>query len=344
MRSHANKVLAPIAEDSVSKPSALSLPFAARQRSSSGKPRPAPRHKLLRHGTLFLMGLPALLLLLLFNYIPMAGLVLAFENYRAYQGVFGSTWVGLNNFKFLFMTQDAWTITFNTVFMNAIFIVVDLVVAFSVALLLNEIRDRSRILSKLYQSVVFFPYFISYVIVNYFVFALLNADNGFVDHLLVGLGFPAIDWYSSPQYWRVILTLVQVWKGIGFWVIIYLAGIIAINPEYFEAARMDGATKWQQIRLITLPLLAPLIIINILLAIGGIFHGDFGLFYQATSNSPLLYPVTDVIDTYVYRSLTQAGDIGMAAAAGLYQAVVCFILVLIANWVVRRADADKALF
>lgn len=346
MRSHTHKVAATHVEDKVSKPSALSLPLTIRHQSLFGKLKPKPRLQrlLYKHGTLLLMGLPALILLLVFNYLPMAGLVLAFENYHVYDGIFGSPWVGFNNFQFLFMSQDAWRITFNTVFMNAIFIVVDLAASLSVALLLNEIRDRSRILSKLYQSVIFFPYFISYVIVNYFIFALLNADSGLVDHILINLHFSAIDWYSSPQYWRVILTVVQVWKNIGFWVIIYLAGIIAINPEYFESARIDGATKWQQARSITLPLLSPLIVINVLLAIGGIFHGDFGLFYQATNNSPLLYPTTDVIDTYVYRSLTQTGDIGMAAAAGLYQALVCFILVFVANWIVRRVDVDKALF
>lgn len=346
MRSRSNKMLVSPSEGSPDMPTRLSAGVSGESHFARKPARPVSRRRSFwqRHATLLLMGLPALLLLLVFNYIPMAGLVLAFENYHPFEGIFGSPWVGLNNFQFLFMSQDAWRITFNTVFMNAIFIVVDLVVSLGVALLLNEIRDRSRILSKFYQSVVFFPYFISYVIVGYFVFALLNADNGLVDHLLTNMGLPAIDWYSSPQYWRVILTIVQVWKNAGFWIIVYLAGIIAINPEYYEAARIDGAGKWQQIRWITLPTLSPLIIINILFAIGSIFHGDFGLFFQATGNNPLLYPTTDVIDTYVYRSLIQLGNVGMAAAAGFYQAIVCFILVLFANWIVRRVDAEKALF
>ena len=301
-------------------------------------------YKLRRNGVLLLMGLPAIALLLVFNYTPMVGVILAFEDYHPFSGIFGSVWVGFQNFQFLFASQDAWHITFNTVFMNAIFIIADLIASLVIALLLNEVRDRSPLLSKFYQSVIFFPYFISYVIISYFVFALLNADNGLVNHLLKGLSLSPIDWYSAPQYWPVILTMVQVWKSAGFWTIVYLAGMIAINPEYYEAARIDGANRWQQMRSITLPLLVPLIIINVLLAIGSIFHADFGLFFQVPNNNPQLYPTTDVIDTYVYRALTSLGNVDMAAAAGLYQAIVGFILVIFANWIVRRADTEKALF
>jgi putative aldouronate transport system permease protein len=162
--------------------------------------------------------------------------------------------------------------------------------------------------------------------------------------LLMDLGMPAINWYASPQYWPVILTLVNLWKNAGFWSIVYLAGIIAINPEYYEAASLDGATIWQKIWHITLPMLKPLIIINVLLAIGRIFYADFGLFYQVTRNSPQLYPTTDVIDTYVYRTLTALGDVGMASAAGAFQAIVGFVLVLGSNWLVRRTDPERALF
>jgi putative aldouronate transport system permease protein len=290
------------------------------------------------------MTAPGVLLLAVFSYIPLLGLVIAFKDYRAYRGIWGSAWVGLQNFAYLFDSQDAWRITFNTLFMNALFIVTTLAASLAIALLLNEIRESSRFLSKFYQSTLFFPYFLSYVVISYFVFGLLNANNGLVDHLLPSLNLPSIDWYSSPQYWPSILTLVNLWKSAGFWSIVYLAGIIAINPEYYEAARVDGANKWQQIRGITLPLITPLIIINVLLSIGRIFYADFGLFYQVTSNSPLLYPTTDVIDTYVYRSLTTLGDVGMSAAAGFYQAIVGFVLVLLSNWIVRRISPERALF
>lgn len=294
--------------------------------------------------SLLLMMLPGLLLLLVFNYIPLAGLVIAFEDFHPYQGVFGSDWVGLQNFVYLFQTSAALNATRNTVILNAVFIVTTLVAALAIAVGLNEVRKSVLWLSKFYQSVLFFPYFISYVLVGYFVFALLNADNGMVNHILIALHISPINWYSVPQYWPIILTIVNIWKNIGFWSIVYLAGILAINPEYYDAARVDGANRWQQFLSITFPLLSPLIIINVLLSIGRIFYADFGLFYQATLNTPLLYPTTDVIDTFVFRSLTNLGDVGMAAAASFYQAIVGFILVVLSNWIVRRIDSEKAIF
>lgn len=311
---------------------------------SRNRRRPGLLKQLRNHGSLFLMAAPGLLFILVFAYIPMFGLVIAFKDYRAYLGIWDSAWVGWQNFTFLFATQDAWHITFNTIFMNALFIVTTLVASIGLALLLNEVRESSKYFSKFYQSTFLFPYFLSWVIVGYFAFALLNTDNGLIDKSLAHFGLPSIDWYASPQYWPVILVLVNLWKNAGFWSIIYLAGIIAINPEYYEAARMDGASKWQQIRSITLPLILPLIIINVLLSIGRIFYADFGLFFQVTHNASLLYSTTDVIDTYVYRSLTTLGDVGMSSAAGFYQSIVGFILVVCANWIVRRIDPEKALF
>ena len=294
--------------------------------------------------SLLLMMLPGLLLLLVFNYIPLIGLVIAFEDFHPYEGIFGSAWVGLQNFAYLFQTSIALNATRNTVVLNAVFIVTILVVSLAIAVSLNEIRDSLPWLSKFYQSVLFFPYFISYVLVGYFIFALLNADNGMVNHVAASLHAPQVNWYSSPQYWPVILTIVNLWKNVGFWSIVYFAGILGINPEYYEAARMDGANRWQQFCSITLPLLSPLIVINVLLSIGRIFYADFGLFYQATLNNPLLYSTTDVIDTFVFRSLTNLGDVGMAAAASFYQAIIGFLLVLFSNWIVRRIDPEKAIF
>lgn len=294
--------------------------------------------------TLLLMMLPGLLLLLLFNYIPLVGLVIAFENFHPYEGIFGSAWIGMQNFAYLFQTSASFNATRNTLELNAVFIVTTLIVSVTIAVCLYEIRNSVPWLSKAYQTVLFFPYFISYVLVGYFVFALLNADTGLVNHVAVSVHLPQVNWYASPQYWPVILTIVNIWKNIGFWSVVYFAGILGINPEYYEAARVDGAGRWQQFVSITIPMLSPLIIINVLLSIGRIFYADFGLFYQATLNNPALYATTDVIDTFVFRSLTSLGDVGMAAAASFYQAIIGFLLVLVSNWIVRRIDPDKAIF
>lgn len=290
------------------------------------------------------MGAPGLLLLLVFSYIPMAGVVIAFQDFRPALGIFGSDWVGFKNFEFLFASQDAWRITRNTVVMNAIFIVVNTSLSLFLAILLSEVRDRAPRLAKFYQSTLFLPFVLSYVAVAAFTLAFLDPATGLLNSALEAVGLPAVNWYGEPGAWPVILTIVESWKRVGFWTIVYLAAIIGMNPEYFESAGIDGASRWQQIRLITLPLLMPLVLLNLLLSIGGIFNADFGLFFQVTQNSTLLYPTTDVIDTYVYRSLTSLGNVGMAAAAGLYQATVGLILVLFANWLVRRRNSAGALF
>jgi putative aldouronate transport system permease protein len=290
------------------------------------------------------MALPGLLLLIAFSYLPMVGAIIAFKNYRASDGLFASPWAGLKNFEFLFGSGTALRITWNTLALNATFIVTVLVVALTLALMINEVRHRSRWLVGFYQSALFFPFFISYVIVGYFAFAVLNTDTGLANKALGGLGLEPVRWYAEPERWPLILVLVNLWKGVGFSVVIYLSGMLGIDPEYFDAAAMDGASKWQQVRYITLPLLAPLITINVLLQIGRIFFADFGLFYFVPRDSSLLYPTTDVIDTFVFRALRSLGDFGMAGAAALYQSLVGFALVLFSNWIVKRRDPDRALF
>ncbi len=293
---------------------------------------------------LLLMALPGLLLLLVLNYLPMAGLVLAFKNFRATDGVFGSAWSGIRNFKYLFQTGAAQQITYNTVLMNGLFIVTTICVSLFVAILLNEIRLTSRYLSRLYQTTLFFPFVMSWVIVSYFVFAILDAERGLANRVLTGVGGHAVNWFAEPQYWYGILVLTNLWKSVGFFTIVFLAGIIAINPEYLEASVLDGASKWKQVRHIILPLIAPLIVVSTLIMISRIFYADFGLFYVVPRNQGLLYPATDVIDTYVFRALTETGNVGMAAAAGLYQAVCGFLLVVGVNWVIRRTAPERALF
>ncbi len=295
-----------------------------------------------KNTALLLMAAPGILLLFAFAYLPLAGVIIAFKDFRANQGIWGSVWVGLDNFRFLFSTSDAWRITFNTLLLNSTFIITTVSGSIVVALLLNEVQHTLR--ARFYQSALFFPYFLSWVVVGYIGFAFLSTDGGFINTILVGLGGKPIAWYSQPNAWIIIITVVNLWKNVGFWSIVYLAGILSISPEFFEAARIDGASKWQQTLYITLPLLMPLIVINVLLSIGRIFYADFGLFFNVTRDSSLLYSTMDVIDTYVYRALRTLGDVGMASAAGFYQSVVGFVLVLLSNFIVRRYDPDKALF
>ena len=297
---------------------------------------------LAKNGTYMLMALPGVALIFIFAYAPMPGIVIAFKNLKFNLGIWGSDWVGLNNFGYLVATPLTGRVVFNTLFMNALFIVSGTIGSILVALLMNEVHGKFR--SRIYQSSMFFPNFLSIVIVSYFVFAFLSTDQGLVNNIIKSTGGEPQQWYASPEYWPAILVIVNIWKGVGVGSIIYLATMIGINPEFYEAARIDGANKLAQIRFITLPLLVPVITILTLLAIGRIFYADFGLFYIVTRDTPGLYSTTDVIDTFVYRALRQLGDVGMAAAAGLAQSVIGFILVLVSNAVVRKIDPEKALF
>ncbi|SDD40565.1 putative aldouronate transport system permease protein [Paenibacillus sp. UNCCL117] len=292
---------------------------------------------------LYLMFLPGALFLLINNYLPMAGVVMAFKNVNFTDGPFRSPWSGLQNFKYLFATDAAWSTTYNTLMYNSIFIALNLVIGVGMAVMLYEVKSRR--LSKLYQSAMFFPYFLSMVVISYLVLAFLGVETGYINtSVLKALGLEPIDWYMTPEYWTYILPFVNVWKNIGYYVVIYYAAIIGIDEEYFEAAVLDGAGKWKQIMNITIPFLSPLIITMTLLQIGRIFYADFGLFFNVPLDAGPLYPSTQVIDTYVYRTFIQNGDAGMASAAGLYQAFVGFVLVLLANFAVRKFDKNSALF
>ena len=290
-----------------------------------------------------LMALPGVLYLIVNNYLPMFGLFIAFKDINFAKGILASDWVGLKNFEYLFKTRDAYIITRNTLLYNGAFIVLTTVISIAVAILLNEIRNMFA--KRFYQSVILLPFIVSMVIVSYLVFAFLSTENGLVNnYILPLLGISEIAWYMEKEYWPFILTSVHIWKQIGFSTVIYLASIVGIDPEYYDAAMIDGAGKWRQIRSITLPLLVPIIITLTLISIGRIFYSDFGLFYQVPMNSGAIYDTTNVIDTYVYRGLLQLGDIGMSSAAGLYQSLVGFILVIISNLIVRRISKENALF
>lgn len=291
---------------------------------------------------LTLMALPALIVIILFKYLPLAGLLLAFKRFNVRQGIFGSMFVGFDNFRFLFQTSDAWVITRNTILYNGLFILLDVVLAVSIAIGLNELLNKRR--AKIYQTVFMAPYFLSWVVVSFMAYSLFSVDNGLFNHLLSFLGLPEVNWYSETGKWPFILTFFQIWKTVGYSTVMYLSSLTAISNDYYEAAIIDGATKWQQIKNITIPCLKPMMIVLVILAIGRIFYADFGLFYQLPRDSGPLYPATQVIDTYVYRALKETGNVGMASAAGLYQSVVGFILVVGANLVVRKIEPDSALF
>jgi putative aldouronate transport system permease protein len=288
------------------------------------------------------MTLPALVLLFVFNYLPMAGIVIAFKRFRVNLGFFGSPWVGLQNFRFFFQSQDAWRITRNTLGYNALFIVLGLVIAVAFALMLFELTNRTTL--KFYQTVFFFPYFLSWVVVGYVLYAFLSMQYGLANNLLRILGRPAIQWYIVPGYWPPILIFMNLWKTVGYFSVIYYAGLMGIDKELFEACVIDGANKRQTIMHISVPLLSNLMVALVILQIGRIFYADFGLFYNLPRDIGTLYPTTDVIDTYVFRSLRVTGDIGMSSAANFYQAIIGFTLVLVSNWVVRVFSPDHALF
>ncbi|MBW7454253.1 ABC transporter permease [Paenibacillus sepulcri] len=300
-----------------------------------------------KNRAMLFMVLPGTVWFFFFSYLPMAGTIIAFKEYRFTQegflaSILQSKWVGLDNFKFLFSTEDAYVITRNTVLYNVAFIILGLIFSVGLAIILVEIVNKR--LSKIYQTAIFMPYFLSWVIVGYFVFSFLSADKGLLNQILGYFGMNPINWYAEPHKWPYLLVIINLWKTIGYSSVVYLAAIIGIDKSLYEAAMIDGASKWNQIRHITIPMLTPLMTILTLLAIGRIFYADFGLFYQVTRDSGMLYSTTNVIDTYVYRGLKTTGEIGMSTAAGLYQSAIGFILVISSNWIVRKFNKDNALF
>lgn len=292
---------------------------------------------------LYLMMAPGLIYVFINNYIPMMGTIIAFKHMNYQKGILGSDWVGLDNFKFLFATNDAFIITRNTILYNLAFIVINTVIGIILAIFICDIANKK--LKKLYQSSILLPYLMSIVIISYIVYAFLSTENGMLNNsMLIPLGKDPIAWYAQPGYWPVILTIVNIWKGVGYGCLIYISAINGIPKDYYEAANLDGAGKWLQIKCITLPSLVPSVITLTLLSIGRIFYSDFGLFYQVPLDSGALYTTTNVIDTYVYRALIKLGNVGMSSAACLYQSIVGFVLVLAANAIVRKTSKENALF
>lgn len=294
------------------------------------------------------MVLPGALWFLLMRYLPMAGIVLAFKKYKIHGNVTFwenlklSEWVGFKNFEFLFQSSDSWLYIKNTLVYNILWIIIGLIFAVALAIILNEITHK--FMAKTYQTLMFFPYFLSWVVASYFVLAFLDPTRGLLTHWQVNHGMDPVSWYNEAKYWPVILTICNIWKNTGYSCILYLAAITGIDGSQYEAAAIDGASKWQQIKYITIPHLRTMICILLIMNVGKIFNSDFGLFYSVPMNSGALFSTTQVIDTYVYRTMTATGNIGMSAAAGLLQQMVGFVCILGANSIVKKIDEDSSLF
>jgi len=291
------------------------------------------------------MMLPGMLFMLIVNYIPMFGLVIAFKEYNPVKGILASKWIGLKNFEFFFVSNSAFTVTFNTIFYNAIFIITGLGFALLFSVLLQE--TGSKMMSSTYKSLMFFPYLLSWVVGQYILFSLLSVDKGLINNILEFFGKEPVYWYAESRPWRFIIPLAYMWKNVGYFAVIFVAGVTGISSEYFEAAEIDGASKFQQITRITIPLIMPIVITLFLLQIGKIFYGafgDWGMFYNLPMNSGPIFSTTDVIDTYVYRSLRLMNDFGMSSAVGFYQSIVGFILVVASNLMVKKYDPDSAMY
>ncbi len=289
----------------------------------------------------WLLCLPAVVVFILFNYLPMFGAILAFKSYNYTAGIWGSDWVGFNNFKFFFLSQDAFRITRNTLGYASLFIVINLFSAVLYALLLFEVRSKTAI--KTYQTIMILPYFISWVIVGYVVNILLNSNHGVLNQFLNNCFGITVNWYATPKWWPIILTIANTWKHVGMNCIMYYAALMGIDSSIYEAATIDGAGKWRQAMSISIPSLAPMMTILTIMAVGNIFRSDFGLFYQVTMDVGALYPTTDVIDTYLYRGL-RTGDVGITAAVGLFQSVVGLVVVMFTNYIVKKIEPDNAMF
>lgn len=295
-----------------------------------------------RNGKYFLLTLPMMILVFIFSYIPMGGLVIAFKKYNYQKGIFGSEWAGFKNFEFLFKNPDLYRIIKNTLGYNLVFIIFTPIIAVGIALLLNEITSKKVL--KFYQTTMFIPYFLSWVIISYIAYSFLNPRLGYVNAIATTFGMQNLDWYNTPDSWIFIIIFSNMWKTIGMNVLMYYASLMSIDPSYYEAATIEGASKFQVTMKITLPFLYPLIIILSLLAIGKIFNSDFGLFYQLPMDSKTLYKTTDVLETYVFRALMVNGNISMSSAAGFIKSTVGLLMVMITNGIVKKVNPDYSLY
>lgn len=301
--------------------------------------------ELYRHRVLYMMTLPAIVFFVIFSYIPMVGIYYAFINYNYVGGLFGSPFVGLANFRHLFnggWDSPIWRLTKNTVLYNLAFIFLGNILQCFVAILLTEIPGIK--FRRVTQSLILLPYFISYVVVNAMAYNILNSEYGALNTLLQALGMEPVNVYTMPEVWPAILIFVNIWKGLGYGTVVYLAAIMGIDREIYEAAKLDGCNVFQEITRITLPLLKPTFIMLVLFALGGIMRGQFELFYQLVGRSGQLFVTTDILDTYIYRALTINFNVGLSSASGLYQSLFGFVLITTVNAIVRKVSPENALF
>ena len=298
---------------------------------------------------LLTMVAPGAIWLLLLRYLPMGGIILAFKNYKIYpkdptflNNLIHSKWVGLDNFKFLFTTGDSWVMIRNTLAYNIVFIILGVIIPVAFAIMMSELSKK--FVAKTYQTLMFFPYFLSWVVVSYFLNAFIDAQYGLIPMAQRAAGETAVSWYTTPDPWPYIIVFANLWKNVGYSTVLYLAAITGIDQTQYEAAAIDGASKWQQILHVTLPNLRTMIAILFILNVGKIFNADFGLFWNVPMQNGALFSVTQVIDTYIYRVLMNTGNIGQSTAAGLLQNIVGFICIIGANAVVKKIDSDSTLF
>lgn len=291
---------------------------------------------------LLLMVLPGVLFFIIFAYLPMLGIVIAFQDFSATRGILGSRFVGFDNFKFFLGSRDSFRVTFNTLFLNCLFIFTSIAASIGIAIMLSEVSRK--LFKKVTQSIVILPHFISWTVIALLAEALFSTDAGFINHTLSSIGLSPILFYKNASIWPGLLTLMNIWQGAGFGSIVYLAAITGIDQEVFEAAKIDGASRVQAIRYITLPLLKSTAILLLIMSVGKIFNGNFGMIYSLVGSNTLLYPTTDIIDTYVYRQLMELGDLGMSSAVGLYQSVLGFVMVLITNKIAGKVSPESAIF
>lgn len=297
---------------------------------------------------LTLLGLPAFLWFVVFAYLPMFGLVIAFKNYKIAAGhgflysLFTSEWAGFGNFAFFFKSNAFLMLLRNTVLYNIVFIALGTIVPVTLAIVISQLY--SKLMSKVYQTMMFFPHFMSWVVASYFVYAFLNPTKGLLNQILASFGQEAVMWYGEPKYWPFILVFMNLWKGVGYGMVVYLATITGIDGSLYEAAVIDGATKLQQAKYITVPCLKPMVIMMFIMNVGKIFYSDFGLFYQVTQRVPnALYETVSTFDTYIYNALQSNVSIGRTAAASLFQSAACCVTILLANYIVSKIDAESTL-
>lgn len=299
-------------------------------------------YELKKNRVLFIMLIPAVIYVIIFNYIPLSGLIIAFKSFNYKGGFFFSPWNGFKNFEFFFVSGKAWLITKNTILYNLVFLINNIFFEVLSAILLAEMCGRY--FKKFAQTIMFLPFFISWVVVASFVYNIFNYEYGLLNTILKSVGFNPVDIYSLPKAWYFLLPLFSLWKSVGYGSIVYLAAIMGINTEMYEAAKIDGANIFKRIRYITLPQLTPTIVIMALLAIGRILRGNFDMFYNLVGTSANLYEATDIIDTYVFRSMISGSDFGMVSAASFFQSVLCFIIIVLVNRIVKAFQEDYALF